>query len=241
MQESGEDLDAAVTLQLKEAGARVKRLREFRRLTLNTLAEQANVGVQTLVRIEEGSPGVALLNLQKVLTVLGAPLQVAPRAPRGDEPSTQPISHVADPAVVARVEQAAQAAMQQLRKLGTKRQPFDFPADYGESLKALISQFLAGQLQSSGQASASLLLDDADVGGPLNALGAVGWTLRLRHSRQLVNRDGSLASFDELTNAHLHATRQAALTAWRELFIAGKLNMPVDAVPVFRDGDALRL
>lgn len=57
--------------RLEALGTRVKVERERQGLTMVRLAAQADVGVQTLVRIEAGNPGMGALNLMKVLDALG--------------------------------------------------------------------------------------------------------------------------------------------------------------------------
>lgn len=48
-------------------------------LSLRELAQESELGLQTLVRIEAGGPGVGLANLQIALASVGLKLAVVPR------------------------------------------------------------------------------------------------------------------------------------------------------------------
>lgn len=246
MPKNAPELEEKLTSELKELGARVKRLREFRRLTLQVVAEAANIGVQTLVRIEEGSPGVALLNLQKVLTVLNAPATfVDVTTPPSEERPGLP-QYVGSEAVQARIKKAAQAAAQELDKLGRKDGVAVADERFMAALERRLSELLcgdAGRPFVAGSVTTKLLYSDSDVGGPMSIEGEqpAGWVLRMRNGRQLLARDGSVVAAGMLDSGQLHASRTEALAALGELIESkGHTPGPVDAVPAFQDESGYR-
>lgn len=64
-------LGVPVLRALTKLGRDVSLARRRRRLTQESLAERAGLGLNTLRRLEKGDPGVALENLARVLHVLG--------------------------------------------------------------------------------------------------------------------------------------------------------------------------
>lgn len=247
MTKSAKDLEAAVTAELKELGGRIKQLRDFRRLTLHTVAERAGVGVQTLVRIEEGSPGVALLNLQKVLTVLGAPATfLAAGVPPAPVPPVLPLYDDSE-AVSERVAKAAALACQELAKL-TRKSSGGLDTDLEHLIQRRLMELLTGHPGvplTNSELPAPLLYSDEQVGGPPAIEGAkpAGWVVRLRESRQLLDlsTDSGVATLDAAASTQVLASRSAGLQAIRAFLAArGALPGPVDVVPVYKDGAALR-
>jgi transcriptional regulator with XRE-family HTH domain len=71
---------------LKELGENIKLARKRRRLSLQQVAERANIARSTLGLIEKGSPGVSMSSYLQVLFVLGLEkdlLNVAANDPLG--------------------------------------------------------------------------------------------------------------------------------------------------------------
>ena len=64
-------LSPAVGRALRDAGEGVTAWRKLRNLTQAQLAERADVGVNTLRRVEHGDGGITLENLLRILRVLG--------------------------------------------------------------------------------------------------------------------------------------------------------------------------
>ncbi len=64
-------LPPAIDRALRDAGENVIAWRKLRNLTQAQLAERADVGVNTLRRVEHGDGGIALENLLRILRVLG--------------------------------------------------------------------------------------------------------------------------------------------------------------------------
>lgn len=56
---------------LKQVGEQFKLARLRRKLSMEQIAERANIGKSTLWRIEKGDPGVAMGNFYQVLIALG--------------------------------------------------------------------------------------------------------------------------------------------------------------------------
>ncbi len=231
---------------LKELGRRVRHARQLRNFTLESLAEAADVGMQTLVRIEEGNPGVGALNLQKVLAVLNlsldVPLDFSP--PREDGQQPLHTRHARDEDVQAAVEAAASAACKVLDQLlGTKT-----PEKNGISsnFQGLLAQHLErmlcgspGLVPSRAPALKRLVYSDAEVGGPRTAdesLAVAGWALRLR-GQNVVWQDGRLLPLDS-EDFDPWSSRHDALEGFRlQLHAKGHPPGVIDAVPVYFDQD----
>lgn len=64
-------LPPAIGRALRDAGEDVTTWRKLRNLTQAQLAERADVGVNTLRRVEHGDGGITLENLLRILRVLG--------------------------------------------------------------------------------------------------------------------------------------------------------------------------
>jgi transcriptional regulator with XRE-family HTH domain len=64
-------LPPAIERALRDAGEDVVAWRKLRNLTQAQLAERADVGVNTLRRLERGDGGITLENLLRILRVLG--------------------------------------------------------------------------------------------------------------------------------------------------------------------------
>ena len=64
-------LPPAIGRALRDAGENVIAWRKLRGLTQAQLAERADVGVNTLRRVEHGDGGITLENLLRILRVLG--------------------------------------------------------------------------------------------------------------------------------------------------------------------------
>lgn len=64
-------LPPAIDRALRDAGENVIAWRKLRNLTQAQLAERADVGVNTLRRVEHGDGGITLENLLRILRVLG--------------------------------------------------------------------------------------------------------------------------------------------------------------------------
>ncbi len=64
-------LPPAIDRALRDAGKHVVAWRKLRNLTQAQLAERADVGVNTLRRLEHGDGGITLENLLRILRILG--------------------------------------------------------------------------------------------------------------------------------------------------------------------------
>ncbi len=64
-------LPPAIDRALRDAGEHVVAWRKLRNLTQAQLAERADVGVNTLRRLEHGDGGITLENLLRILRILG--------------------------------------------------------------------------------------------------------------------------------------------------------------------------
>jgi transcriptional regulator with XRE-family HTH domain len=232
---------ARLAEHLKVLGRRIREMREFRRLSLQALAQQADIGVQTLIRIEDGSPGAGALNVSKVLHVLGMPSTLVPI--EGSVPLTLPCHamHVDSPDVDDALEAATSSACKTLDVLlGVKRPEVDgISSNFQGQLKAHLAAMLCGKPGATHSGNLKrLVYSDDFVGGPRYAPPAevAGWALRLRGEPRVLQdfrwlRLGDL-EFDPFVD------RAAALESFRAYVeTAGHPPGPVDAVPVFRDGE----
>lgn len=216
-----------------ELGRRVKQARNFRRLTLHALARQAGVGVQTLVRIEEGHPNVGMLNLFKVLQVLGV----------SQSPVPQQLSRLSQSAALPRTAlhassratqlAAAQAATEAVASLQGWLDENAAPArvSLGAAVKEQLAAHLVDLLTAQGAAAGPVLYADSQVGGPLQAdEQCSGWVLHVRDTRTVLQHDAVV----QLPHPRLklHASRQAALQGLRRFIeVHGHVPGPVDALP----------
>lgn len=231
---------------IKQLGRRVRQARQFRNFTLEALAQAADVGLQTLVRIEEGNPGVGALNLQKVLAVLNLSLDVPLDFALSPQEGALPLHalHARDEVVQEAVEAAASAACKELdRLLGTKTPEKD---GISSNFQGLLAQHLERMLCGSAGVAAQrapalkrLVYSDAEVGGPLVAdesLAVAGWALRLR-GQNLVWQDGRQLTLDSEA-FDPWSTRRDALEGFRQqLHSVGHPPGVIDAVPVYLDQD----
>ena len=65
--------DSKIQAQLKAFGANVRRERTARRVTQETLAEQTDLNVRTVQKIESGSINVLVTTAMRVQKALGCP------------------------------------------------------------------------------------------------------------------------------------------------------------------------
>lgn len=80
----------------KRVGARIRRLRRSRGLTQAELAERADLGGQTLSRVERGEQGASLESLERVAHALGEPLAALFEFDDGHRRDRNPIRDLVD-------------------------------------------------------------------------------------------------------------------------------------------------
>ncbi len=226
-------------------GRRIKQGREFRSLTLHDLARQAEVGVQTLVRIEAGNTNVGALNLQRVMRVLGmSPTLVA--APLTAQTPMHARSIQTREATKA-LKDAARAAC---TTLDTWLQTAGASRLSGSTFEQLLQEhlvaLLAGQPGAVGltEGLPPQLYTPRAVGGPLTLEESetpqcLGWVLKVRGDDVILQ--GGRAMPLVLTRESIvpYQSREAAVEAC--LRFVDKTGHPpgaVDALPVF-PGDPL--
>lgn len=73
-------VDPALLRQLKALSREVRQAREFHRLSVQELAEQADIGIDEVERLESGEPGVAVLSVCRALRALDLSSQMLPGA-----------------------------------------------------------------------------------------------------------------------------------------------------------------
>ena len=212
--------------------------RERQQLSLRALATQADIGLQTLVRIEDGSPGVSLHNIEKVLAALGEPAPDFMSLSRTDEESSLHALHRDSAQVQAGIEEAARAACEVLNALlPTKTPERD---GVGDTFMAQLMGHLGAML--CGQAAARerrhlkrLVYSDADVGGPTRTPeGAAGWALVLRKSGKALQDGQALSIADDAFSPW--ASRGDALVDFQaHVERYGHLPDEVNAIPVWFD------
>lgn len=233
------DIERELTEQMKELGGRIKQAREFRRLTLATLARQADIGMMTLVRIEDGNPAVGMLNLHKVLRVLGLPQSlVPPNMPAADDLPRQP-RHLASKETDQAIEDAVRAACALLDSwLQVKHPERDgISSNFQGQLREHVAAMLCGKPGSTQSVQLKrLVYSDDFVGGPMfcDDEACQGWALRVRGEPTVLQGSKTLelrqSGFDP------YSTRADALKALRKYVEkVGHPPGPVDAVPVFLD------
>jgi transcriptional regulator with XRE-family HTH domain len=225
--------------QMTLLGQRIKQAREFRRLTLHSLARQAGIGLQTLIRIEDGSINVAVLNLHKVLRVLGLPVDWLPQALPAPQVTPRTTLPLEGKTVDAALKDAARAASAQLASALGSAAAKGLNAEFERELRARMAAMLAGQwVSEAGDRPTAVVQADAQVGGPLSVdePDCIGWVLKLRGVPRVLQggREVEMGAPTELTP---YADRPAALTALRRFTDkSGWPSAPVDALPLFKDG-----
>ena len=245
-----EALSVELNPDITALGEEIRRAREFRRMTLHTLAAAADVGLQTLVRLEAGHAGVSVLILQKVLRVLGIESRLL-LAGAGDSETAYRPCHVQGERTQQALLDAAGAACKVLdgflqeRADGAAAHPGIGP-EFRQQLKAHLQAMLCGVPgDPKPGVLPALVYSERSLGGPLrsaNEQACVGWVLCGRvyewqraslseeapvwlGDKVVAVSDPQVSPFDSRDEALL------AFAAWVNEH--GHPPMPLDLVPVY--------
>lgn len=225
--------------QMEELGRQVKNAREFRRLSREMVARQADIGVMTLVRIEAGNPAVSVLNLHKVLRVLGLPQSLAPtNLPTADDLPRQ-AKHLASNDTDEALEQAVSAACSVLDEwLAVKHPERDgISSNFQGQLREHLAAMLCGRPGAVRPVRLKrIVYSDDFLGGPLYVEDPAcqGWALRIRGESTVI-QDNHVIELKS-TGFDPYTSRAFALAALRSFVeTEGHPPGPVDAVPVYLD------
>jgi transcriptional regulator with XRE-family HTH domain len=235
------DIEHQLVEQMQELGRQIKQAREFRRLTLAALSRQADIGMQTLVRIEDGNSAVGMLNLHKVLRVLGLPQSLVPPNMPVAEDLPRHARHLDSEDTDEAIEAAANAACRVLDEwLAVKRPERDgISSNFQGQLREHVSAMLCGKPGAMhSMALKRLVYSDDFVGGPMRCeeTDCLGWALRVRGEPTVVQDTALLTLSSESFDPYV--SREGAVAALRQFVQrCGHPPGPVDAVPVFAAGE----
>jgi transcriptional regulator with XRE-family HTH domain len=219
-------------------GKRIRLARQAQGLSLAALADQAEVGLQTLLRIENGAEGSAIANVEKVMHALGLELEVPFDAPTSGLPLRE--LHIDSANVDEALEEATRAALAVLDALiATSTPEHDgITSNFQGQLKAHLSAMLCGQSGATQQVALPVLLYSGTcVGGPRRGPDRnAGWVLALQGTDKVL-QDGKLLSLrdEDLDPWSSRAAALEAVRLWVERY--GHLPGPVEAVPLAVDAD----
>ena len=232
-------LERTLTRESAQLGAEIRRTRDFRQMTLHTLAEAAGIGLQTLVRIEDGHPGVSVLILQKVLRVLGLEYRFHPALLVEGSAAYHPY-HVSNPALQQALEDASRAACKVLDAFFEVKNPEKngISSNFQGQLKEHLEAMVCGEPAAlTATRLTQLVYSDRSIGGPLQCDDdrCRGWVHRSREEHGKVWTGSAL---QPLRSEHVapYASREAAMKAFQKwVSEQGHPPCPVDIVPVFED------
>ncbi|GAB7550104.1 helix-turn-helix domain-containing protein [Cupriavidus sp. CuC1] len=228
--------ESDLTGQLAELGARIRKARDFRRLTLYGLANQSGVCVQTLISIEQGNSGVAAPQLHKVLRTLGLPQTLVPQdVPPGQREACHS-RHLGSVDTETAINNAAQKACEVLDAWLVAINPGQaIDSNFQRHLREHIAAMLCGRPGSMRPARIRRrVYSDDFVGGPIAAESedCRGWALRVRGETLILQGQCALDLNDAAFEPY--SSREVALRAFREYVEKGGIPPEaLDAVPVF--------
>ena len=228
--------------QLGELGQLVRNTREFRKLTQPQVAKLAGVGLQTLLRIEDGHAGIGAVNLGKVLRVLDMEESLVPGTMPSEADAALHEHHLDHADVEQAIEDAVRAACESLDAFFDVRHP---EVDgIGSNFQGLLKEHVAAMLCGAHGAKQRyatflprLVYSDAFVGGPrYTETKNHGWVLRVRGTQRVLN-EGNVVPISH-SSLDPFSSREYALEGFRKFIEgAGHPPGPVDAVPVYLSAD----
>lgn len=240
-----ESEDAGLVEQVAAMGRRIRAEREHQCLTLADLASRARIGLQTLIRIEDGSPGVALANVQKVLGALDLPSTLAPEGYARDYSEPLHPVHIEDAELTEAVEDAVRLACRRLDdffndKFGDVRPEVNgISSNFQGLLEMHVRAMLKGEMAHKASHRTELhklVYSDGDLGGPRYAPSAAGWVLRARGTSKVLQDGRAVSMTSEVFDPY--TSREAAERAFRDSIERhGHPATPLDAIPVYLVSD----
>lgn len=253
MTEKGDVMHPSLlTEECRQAGRNIRNARDRQGWTQQQLATQAGVGLQTVVRLEQGHPGVSTLNVRKVLHALQL---VGPSAEELAQAASQgptfPLHerHLDSTETQEALEAAAKAACEVLDEwLGVEYVERDgITSNFQGMLKAHLAAMVCGRPHGREQSYLPRLVYSDDwlherpsVG---KAFGWVlrfcstqrileGWTLRADRTQCILDEGRVLSLTDEDVNPFTSA--EAACEAFRRhIERHGHPDAAVEVVPVY--------
>lgn len=218
--------------ELAALGRLIAEARNAQGLTQGQLAEQAGVGLQTVVRIEQGNAGVGVGHVASVLRCLKLPLhQGVVSAP------TLPLHprHIEDPDVQEVLDQAVQAACEALDRLfpGQPPEVRGVSSNFAGQLRSHMAAMLTGEpgYQATHRVALNkLLYCDADFGPQVRLSAEADGYLAWREGTDEVLEGGRFRVMTKVED--LYTSREAAIEALRKYLAGeGELPGPVRVVP----------
>lgn len=227
--------------EARELGQLIKRTREHQGLSQGTLARMAEIGLQTLIRIEDGSVGSGQMNVQSVLRSLRLPYSLIPAAM--SLPSTEACHgvHLHDSRVQNALDEAVELASERLQQLmasfgSTLPEANGISSNFDRQLRRHLSAMLCGRpsdLPNYPVHLKKLVYSSTDLGGPceLPAGHTGGWLLRVKGTKHVL-QDGHVLSLEDPACQPL-PSREALEDAYQaEVQLKGHLVGALEAYPV---------
>lgn len=182
-------------MDIERLGETVREARNEEGWSQTELAKKADVGLQTVVRIEAGNGGVSADNLRKVLDALRLLVPLPIIQAYKEKPALHPV-HIDSDQVDEVVHSAVSAACNELDALfpGAKPEVDGVSTDFAGLLEAHIRAMLCGELASMRFRSRprKLVWQDADFGHPFTLpRGAQGYLVVLPSSGEVLEPSNS--------------------------------------------------
>lgn len=232
--------DTFLEAELVRRGRRIRQERERQGWSLRILAMQAEVGLQTLVRIEAGNLGVSVENFLRVERAVGLVAHSSEHSSdEGNSVLARQMLHLDSPKTEDAVERAAQAACEVLDEFLATAHPerdgisSNFQGLLREHLKAMLCGASAAR---QGISLKRVVYSDDWLGGPpASRVGTcAGWVLRIRGTPLVLQ--GARTILLDAEDLDPYTSREAAAQGFRAYIESERHPQGmVDAVPVFLD------